>query len=396
MRRRTLWLLSAIAGVGLVLLGCGGGLLALIWILAGESAPTSSETLSIAGVVGWGLGFGAPLILHGWAGWRAQPSRPFRPSRGWLLWLAWMLLVGLGAAVSLVSWAPALLLPLIHVLTMSLPSFILLWSVGGALGGKGSSWREVVVTMVSGGSLGLGFSLVGEALVGLGLVVVMIVLALLIPGGEQRVLALADHLQNPAWLMDLNNLAELLLSPMVAISLFGLLSVPVPLIEEVFKTVTAGLAARWVRPTVARGFLWGVAGGAGFALAENLFNGALGGAEGWAMGAVSRLGATVMHCATGGLVGWGWGQLWSRRRPWRLIGSYVAAVMVHGIWNGITVVTALVSTAVFVNRAGGPWLILANIGMFVLLGFLAALTVLLLFLLPFVARRVAAADSESP
>jgi hypothetical protein len=392
MRRRALWLLAGIVGVGLVLLGCGSGLLALVWVLAGESAPTSSETLPVAGVIGWGIGFGAPLIMHGWAGWRAQPSRPFSPSRGWLLWLAWMLLVGLGAAVSLAPWAPALLLPPIHVLTMSLPSFILLWAVGGALRGKEGSWREVVVTMVSGGSLGLGFSLVGEALVGFGLVVAMIVAALLTPGGEQRVLALANDLQNPAWLMDFTNLAELLLSPMVAVSLFGLFSIPVPLIEEVFKTVTAGLAARWVRPSAARAFLWGVAGGAGFALAENLFNGALGGAEGWAMGAVSRLGATVMHCATGGLVGWGWGQLWSRRRPWRLIGSYVAAVVVHGIWNGITVMVALVSTSMFVNEAGDPWLVLTNLGMLALLGFLGMLTVVLLFALPFVARRLVAAS----
>ena len=41
------------------------------------------------------------------------------------------------------------------------------------------------------------------------------------------------------------------------------------------------------RPGPARALLWGVAGGAGFALAENLFNGALGGTEGWAPGAVA-------------------------------------------------------------------------------------------------------------
>jgi hypothetical protein len=367
-------------------------LLGLVWMLAGEGAPAGSETLPVAGMIGWGLGFGVPLILHGWAGWQALPSRSFSPSRGWLLWLVWMLLIGLGAVVSLVSWLPAVLLPLIHVLTMSFPPFILLWAVGGALEGKVGSWREVVVTMVSGGSLGLGFSLVGEALVALGLIVAMIVVALLTPGGEQRILALANDLRNPAWLMDFTNLAQLLLSPLVAVSLLGLFAIPVPLIEEAFKTVAAGVAARWVRPGAARAFLWGVAGGAGFALAENLFNGALGGTEGWAVGAVSRLGATVMHCATGGLVGWGWGQFWSRQRPWRLIGSYIAAVMVHGIWNGITVVMAILSTSMFVNAVSGPWLVLENLGIFVLLGLLGLLTVALLFLLPFVARRLAAAS----
>jgi hypothetical protein len=245
--------------------------------------------------------------------------------------------------------------------------------------------------MVSGGSVGLGFSIVGEALVGLGLAAALIVVALLTPGGEQRLLALASDLQDPTWLMDFTNLAELLLSPLIAVSLFGLFSIPVPLIEEAFKTVTAGVAARWVRPNAARAFLWGVAGGAGFALAENLFNGALGGAEGWAVGAISRLGATVMHCATGGLVGWGWGQLWSQRRPWRLVGSYLAAVAVHGIWNGITVVVGLLSTNMFVHGASGPGLVLVNLGLFLLLGCLGLLTAVMLFLLPFVARRLAAA-----
>jgi RsiW-degrading membrane proteinase PrsW (M82 family) len=393
-QRRTLWLFAGIVGVGLVLFGCGGGLLALVWMLAGETAPTASETLPVAGMIGWGLGFGPPLAFHGWAGWRARPSRAFRPSRVWLLWLTWMLLVGVGAAVSLASWLPAWLLPPVHVLTMSFPPFILLWTVGGALGDKGGSWREVVVTMVSGGSLGLGLSLVGEALVGFALVVAMTVVTLLTAGGQEHILALVKDLQSPGWLMDFTNLAKLLLSPVVAVSLFGLFSIPVPLIEEAFKTAAAGLVARWVRPRTARAFLWGVAGGAGFALAENLFNGALGGAEGWAVGAVSRLGATVMHCATGGLVGWGWGQLWSKRRPWYLIGSYVAAVVVHGIWNGITVVVALVSISVFVSEASGPWLVLANLGTSALLGSLGLLTVVLLFVLPAVSRRLAAAPER--
>ena len=309
MQRRSLWFLVAIAGVGLMLLGCGGGLLALTLTITEGEPLTGVETMPIAGIVGWGFGFGIPLMLHGVAGWRGRSSRPFSPPRVWGLWLVWMLLLGLGTAISFFSWAPPYLLPPVHVLAMSLPPLIILWLVGRALGEATGSWREVVAVMVGGSSLGLGLSLVGEMLVGLALVAVVGVAALMMPGGQERILALVRDLQNSAWLADFANLARLLLSPVVAISVLGMLSILVPLIEEGFKTLAAGVVARWTKPHPARAFLWGVASGAGFALAENLFNGALGGGEAWAMGAVTRLGATVMHCATGGLVGWGWGEM---------------------------------------------------------------------------------------
>jgi RsiW-degrading membrane proteinase PrsW (M82 family) len=305
------------------------------------------------------------------------------------MWLAWMLLVGLGAVISLLSLLPTWLLPPIHVLAMSLPPLIVLWSVGRALGGAGGSWREVVASMVSGGTLGLGGSLVSEGLVALAFGVVAVVVTLMTPGGAEEIVVLVDNLQDPAWLSDFTNLAELLLSPAAAVATLGMFSIPVPLIEETCKTLAAGIVARGVRPHPARAFLWGVAGGAGFALAENVFNGALGGAEGWAMGAVARFGATMMHCVTGGLVGWGWGQLWSERRPLRLLGSYVAAVVIHGVWNAITIIAVLLSAGALVHGGNDIWLAMAGLGTFTVLGLLGLLTVTFVFALPFAGRQLA-------
>ena len=390
MQRRTLWLVVGIAGGILALLGCGCGLLALVFFLSSGGALTTTETLPVAGIMGLSLGFGILLMLHGWAAWRAHPSRPFNPSRVWLMWLTWMLLVGLGAAISSLSLAPTWLLPPVHVLTMTLPPLIVLWSVGRALGGVGGSWREVVTGMVGGAAVGLGGSLVGEGLVMLALVVVAVAVTLMTPDGADQVAVLANNLQDPAWLSDFTNLAELLLSPAVAIAVLGVFSIPVPLIEETFKTLAAGLVARWVRPHPARAFLWGVASGAGFALVENVFNGALGGAEGWAMGAVARFGATMMHCVTGGLVGWGWGQLWTERRPLRLLGSYVAAVVTHGVWNAITINAVLLSAGALVHGGNDIWLAIVSLGGVTVLGLLGLLTVTFAVALPFAGRKLVA------
>jgi RsiW-degrading membrane proteinase PrsW (M82 family) len=390
MQRRVLWLIVGVAGGALVLLGSGGGLLALTLVLAGGGTPTAADSLPVAGIMASGLGLGVPLALHGWGGWRARPSRPFGPSRVLWMWLALMLLIGLGMAVSSLSLAPALLLPPIHVLTMALPPLIVLWLVGWALRGVGGSWREVVAGMAGGGVLGLGAALIGEGLIAFALAVVVTAVVLTMPGGAERIASLARELQDPAWVADLDNLLPFLLSPVVAISALALFSVPVPLIEETFKTLVAGVVARWVRPQPARAFLWGVAAGAGFALVENLFNGALGGAESWALGAVARFGATVMHCLTGGLVGWGWGQLWTARRPLRLLGSYAAAVTVHGLWNAAAVGAVLLSASTFAHKRDGLGLALLSLGMLAVVGLLGLLTVMSIFALPLAGRRLAA------
>jgi hypothetical protein len=390
MRRRALWLIVGIAGSALIPLAFGGGLLALALIFAGKGTLTAAETLPAGAMTALGLGLGVPLTLHGWAGWQMRPSRPFSPSRVWWMWLTLIFLFGLGTAVSSLSLTPALLLPPIHVLVMALPPLIVLWSVGRALRGVEVSWREVVASMAGGGSLGMGASLIGEGLIGLVLIAIVVLVALVTPGGTERVVALARDLKDPAWQKDLANLLRLLLSPIVAISLLGMFSIPVPLIEEAFKTLAVGMAARWVRPCPARAFLWGVAGGAGFALAENLFNGALGGAGGWALGVMARFGATVMHCFTGGLVGWGWGQLWAARRPLRLLGSYAAAVTIHALWNAAAVGVVLLSASAWAHEGDDLWLALTGLGTLMLIGLLGSLAVVFIFALPLAGRMLVA------
>ncbi len=390
MQRRTLWLIVGIVGGCLVLLGCGGGLLASAFVFLSGDTLTAIETLPIAGMVGWGLGFGIPLMLHGWAAWQARPSQPFTPARIWPMWLAWILLLGLGTAINSLSLVPTWLFSPVHVVTMSLPPLIILWLVGRALGQAGGSWREVIASVTSGGTIGFLGALVSEGTGVLALIIALVVVILMTPGGEDQVVALANNLQDPTWLSDMTNLVKLLLSPPIAIAAFGLLTIPVPIIEEALKTLATGVVGRWVRPHPARAFLWGVAGGAGFALAENIFNGALGSAEGWAIGALARFGATMMHCTTSGLLGWGWGQLWTKRRPLRLLGSFIVAVIIHGTWNAITVGAVFLSANALIHEGNDMWTAIAGLGMSIILGILALLTVTFVFVLPRIGRKLAA------
>lgn len=402
MQRRPLWLVVFIMGGStLAALALGGGLLGLFLLLdRGTLAP--ADALQVAGIVALGVGLGIPLLLQSWAGWRGRPSRPFSPPVAWWLWLALVPLLGLGALVGWLSLAPALLLPPIHVLAMSIPPLAILCLVGWALRGSGGSWREVIAGMAGGGFLGMGASLVGEALILLVAAVAGMVVVMLTPGGPERLAELSRTLEemsqqtNPAMEAVLLELSRFLLSPLIVVSMIGLISIPVPLVEEIFKTLAAGVVARWVRPRAGRAFLWGVAGGAGFALAENLFSGGSLGAESWALGAAARVGTTAMHCFTGGLIGWGWGQLWAARRPLSLLAAYAAAAAVHGLWNAAALGAAFLGISALVHEGDIVRLALVGFGGMILLGMLGALAVAFLIALPLTASRLAARERQFP
>ena len=112
------------------------------------------------------------------------------------------------------------------------------------------------------------------------------------------------------------------------------------------------------------------------------------------MGAVVRFGATMMHCVTGGLVGWGWGQLWTERRPLRLLGSYVAAVVTHGVWNAITINAVLLSAGALVHGENDIWLAIVSLGGVTVLGLLGLLIVTFVVALPFAGRKLVAETKQ--
>jgi hypothetical protein len=352
--------------------------------------------LQTAGLLALGIALGIPLAIHGWLGWKERPAHPFDPSRtrwGWFALIpAYLLLVALGAAVSylLPLKVAAWVLPPIHVLVMYIPPLLVLGLLGWGLGGNGGSRREIAAGMAGGGCLGMAMSLLGEILILAAVAIIVVIALLAMPEDIEQMSALSEQMQDPAWIADITNVASIVLSPIVIVSVLSVFCIPVPIIEETAKALAGGVAGGWVRPHPARAFAWGVAAGAGFALAENLFNGAVGGVEGWALGAVTRTGTTAMHCFASGLVGWGWGQLWRARRPLRFLGALIAGMIIHGVWNAAAIGMSFSSIAVMASAGNFFQAGLAGLLLLICIATLLVLTLAFLIALPLIARRLAA------
>jgi hypothetical protein len=69
------------------------------------------------------------------------------------------------------------------------------------------------------------------------------------------------------------------------------------------------------------------------------------------------------------MVGWGLASAWSDRKYGRLAGSFIAAVALHGVWNGLNILTALAELEGFGAQISPFFLNFANyapVGLFVL------------------------------
>jgi uncharacterized membrane protein YiaA len=79
-----------------------------------------------------------------------------------------------------------------------------------------------------------------------------------------------------------------------------------------------------------------------FGLFENLGN-TSGGGEAWVLLASARISTLLLHSLTAGLVGWALASAWSQKRYLRLGVTYAFAVVVHGLWNGMAVLSSVTS-----------------------------------------------------
>ena len=389
MGKRQLWLAMMIGGSVAAVLGVSlGALLLLLGLLTGDLIGTGSLLFG-GSVAALALGLGGCVAYHGWSGWRGKPARAFPPKNLCWLWATLALAVGLGAAVGRLDAVPAGFLLPAHVITMVLPPLILLVITGKALRYEGETWRGISAGLGGGGLLGMPVALAAEASLVIALGVVGGSLIMSLPGGSETISALVAELQDPALLGDNRRLLELAVHPLVVTALVGLVGVAVPLIEEILKTVAVGFVGAWARPAPARAFLWGVASGAGFAIAENLLNGAVLGRELWVGAVMARMAASVMHCFTGGLVGWGWGQLWTSGRARRFVASLAGAVALHAFWNIAAVGSAILTAAASLGADSVLWAPVAAGIAFAAVVVLGMLALGLAIALPVVAGRLA-------
>jgi len=336
-------LLAFAVGLGACLLGgvssaCG---LSLTLIDSRRLAPTT--TLPILSLFVIGVCLGLPLAWQTFAGLRGKNSKRLVLPLAWGVGLASLYLVALagGQTVLSLKLAPAMTLPPFHILALAIPPLLCLWGVVTLAKEPYLTWRRLWGGLGGGafGAVGLAFA-IELFLLALGIVAVAIILG----GSPDWVEQLGQSQLTPGGLTDSPLVRSLLRNPIVILTLFVSFSLVVPIIEETTKSLVPALAGAWHGLSATQIFLWGVAGGAGFAVVEGLLNGSLS-TESWASVALLRIGASAMHCLTAGLTGWGWGQVWTQRRWLHLLLAYIVAMAIHGVWNGASIGMAVVGVA---------------------------------------------------
>jgi RsiW-degrading membrane proteinase PrsW (M82 family) len=375
-----------VAALGIVAAGFFAGLLSLAMALLAEGNQRLAGTTLSLSILGLTAGLGLPLAWHAWRAMQGRPSSTFRPRSPWPLVGAFLLAVTAGLAVLELELLPALLFPPLHLVAALTPPLLILVLVARGLGGAGR-WRDAVLQLSSGSFLATPLAFLVEGAFLFGLLVLLMAWLALQPGGQEMLQALSDRLAENPSLQDPEVLLPLLTSPGVILATLLIIGLLVPVVEELVKAVGVVLVA-YRRPNAREAMLWGLAGGAGFAMVEALFN-TTGSLPTWAPTIVLRVGASVLHCAAGALMGLAWQQLLVRRSWAPALGLYLAAVAMHAAWNTVTVGVAFLSLGTLspegAGVAGGP----AALGTVALIGVLVVLSAGMVVLLAVLTRRLA-------
>ncbi len=334
-------------GLGLLAIVCLLGIAAIVVILGliqifgptqdlfqGTSLMLVASGLALSGLLivpSAGYAFARlidrPLALPSWL----QLDR-FR----WMIFILPFVIL-LGNWVTTRSAHAWLFLPPIHLLALGIPVLWFLW-VGVRdlnMGSPQRAWGIFSTGLIVGPIM----ILVAEALAG-GLVVATTA-ALLSTRPElmQEVLALAEEIRSSAQdpQRTLAILEPYLKDPRVVIAIFAFVAGIVPVIEEGIKPIGVWLLPRGGL-TAADGFTAGLLSGAGFTLFENLSF--VSQTEGWAFAVSGRAVTSLIHIVTAGIMGWALVSAWRRKRYIRLLLSFGLAVLIHALWNGLTLLVA--------------------------------------------------------
>jgi hypothetical protein len=126
--------------------------------------------------------------------------------------------------------------------------------------------------------------------------------------------------------------------PGVILAVLTFAAVIVPLIEEALKPIGVWLLAGF-NLTPAAGLAAGALCGAGYAFFESL---ALSGSgTEWALSAIGRMGTAVIHITNTSLMGWALVMAWREKRYLNLGLTYLFVVTMHGLWNGLAVISVV-------------------------------------------------------
>ena len=244
-----------------------------------------------------------------------------------------------------------LLLPVFHILAIGIPilwlSYLALRDL--PLGSPQRLWGLIG----SGSALAPLLILIAEMLVLLGGALIWAIWASGQPGMLDELSILVERLRRAGNSPQLiaHILTPYLENPLVIFSAFAFTAVMVPLIEEAIKPLGVWFLAG-SRPAPGEGFAAGVLCGAGYALVESLTL-SIDSGDQWVSLVFARIGTAVVHILTSGLTGWALAYAWRDRRYLRLGATYLGVVLLHGLWNGLTVLIVVGDLSQSLSQLGG-------------------------------------------
>ncbi len=297
-------------------------------LLAGRS-PAAQSSWTLIVVL---LSMAALSVPGAYFGLTRNPRTPLDPSGITLVRLT-TLLVSFGIVLLIGTWIEGTrgflvwLAPVLHILAAGLP--VLVSAMLILMRSDPFSQVRVWGSFLSGLWLAPLFSLILEVSLAIPLLIVLFIGSADALNTPQLLESLSQTPGSPETLL-FEQLNGVLNQPLVIIGILGYLSLAVPVIEEVGKSLgTWFLIRRKLTPSLA--FVGGTLSGAAYGLFEAFFL-AQPGAE-WVSLMIARAGASLMHMFTAGLTGLGiyYGV---RERKWgKLILLYTAAFALHGVWN---------------------------------------------------------------
>jgi len=321
------------------------------------NAPDVLQAMVLAGSVALVGALSLPALHSSLASLRGTAVRVGGPrSLGtWqvlILIVAWLGACWLAQAViddRIWKWAA----PALHVLAIGAPVY--LWgrlAAGGlSLGSRVRSWGLLVAGMWFSTGLAM-FVELALAVLGLAAAGVYVMLH---PDQVLSLQQLSHALAGVAGLSDaLTVLQPWLDRPVVFLAALVVFAGVTPIIEEAAKSVAIwGIVDRLGEP--ADGFVAGALIGAGFGLVEGLLASASPDPF-WAFTLGVRGGSSVMHIAAASFAGYGIASFRRTRRFASLLGGYLAAILLHGLWNASVVIMGFGGLHISAGLTDSNWI----------------------------------------
>ena len=355
------------------------GLTALISLAQGKEVQIQQTILFVA------FGFEAILlVLAAFFSFQKTLEKPSADRETSFALTPWqMILIVIIASLSILvgSWLSGLktvnwlILPILTVPAVVLPL--------GALLALGTRNLPLATRWQSWSILGLGMTLIPFVLlileIGIAIIIFFGVIAYImtqpelayrLQGLSQQILVLGPQSEAA-----LDLLSPLLTKPGVIVTALIYTALFVPAVEELFKPLGVWLLARKL-DSPAQGFALGALSGASYALIETI--GVSGQNGEWATLLFTRIGTGLLHITTSALMGAAIVFALRQRRYLRLVGTYILAITLHGLWNTFAILYSFSSLAKLLGHTDRlstiqPFTIIAmsvlSVGLFVILLF---------------------------